>query len=135
LRAASEAHGEPIDLLFAQTALDDLIHANRRPVRLPEIMEAVSEVFGVSSTELKSSSKTTSVTLPRMLVMFLARKWTRAALSEISRSVGRRSHTTVLSAQKQVNEWLTGDKRVPLSYGSRRVEDAIQRIETQLRLA
>jgi len=112
-----------------------LIHSGRRPVRLPEIVDAVCDVLGVGADELKSSSKSSSVTLPRMLAMFLARKWTRAALSEISRSVGRRSHTTVLSAQKQVNEWLTGDKRVPLTYGSLRVEDAIKRIETHLRLA
>jgi chromosomal replication initiator protein len=135
LKAASEAHERTIDLEFAQSALADLIHSGRRPVRLPEIVDAVCDVLGVGADELKSSSKSSSVTLPRMLAMFLARKWTRAALSEISRSVGRRSHTTVLSAQKQVNEWLTGDKRVPLTYGSLRVEDAIKRIETHLRLA
>jgi chromosomal replication initiator protein len=135
LKAASEAHEQPIDLEFAQIAMADLIHANRRAVRLPEIVDAVCDVLGVGADELKSSSKAASITLPRMLAMFLARKWTRAALSEISRSVGRRSHTTVLSAQKQVTEWLAADKRVPVAYGSLRVEDAIKRIEAQLRLA
>jgi len=135
LRAASEAHERGIDFEFAQTALADLIHASRRPVRLPEIMDAVCDVLGVGADEVKSNSKAASVTVPRMLTMFLARKWTRAALSEISRSVGRRSHTTVLSAQKQVNEWLAAEKRVPLVHGTLRVEDAIKRIEAQLRLA
>ena len=90
LRAASEAHEEAIELDFAQSSLADLIHASRRPVRVPDIVEAVCDVMGVASSDLQSSSKTSSVTLPRMLVMFLARKWTRAALSEISRTVGNR---------------------------------------------
>jgi chromosomal replication initiator protein len=134
LRAASEAHQRPIDLDFAQAALDDLIHSGRRPVRLPDIVEAVCDVFGVPADELQSGSKAASVTLPRMLIMFLARKWTRAAHSEISRTLGRKSHSTVVSAQHKVTEWLGAGKIVPLAHGQCRVEDAIKRIETQLRV-
>jgi chromosomal replication initiator protein len=135
LRAASEAHQEPIELEFAQGALGDLIHASRRPVRLPDIVEAVCGVTGVSAEELQSSSKAASATFPRMLVMFLARKWTRAALSEISKTLGRKSHSTVVSAQHKVNEWLADGKIMQVGHGQCRVEDTIKRIESQLRLA
>jgi chromosomal replication initiator protein len=134
LRAAADAHERPIDLQFAQESLDDLIHSSRRPVRLPDIVEAVCDVFGVETKQLQSSSKASGVTLPRMLVMFLARKYTRAALSEISRSLGRKSHSTVISAQYAVTEWLAEGKTVPLSHGSVRVEDAIKRVESRLRI-
>lgn len=134
LRAAADAHQRSIDLHFAQESLDDLIHASRRPVRLPEIVEAVCDVFGVESDRLKSSSKAAGVTLPRMLIMFLARKYTRAALSEISRSLGRKSHSTVVSAQHTVTDWLAAGKIVPLSHGSMRIEDAIKRVESRLRV-
>jgi chromosomal replication initiator protein len=70
-----------------------------------------------------------------MLIMFLARKWTRAAHSEISRTLGRKSHSTVVSAQHKVTSWLKDGKTVPLGRTHCRVEDAIKRIETQLRLA
>ena len=135
LRAASEAHERSIDLEFAQHTLAELIFSSRRPVRLPDIVDAVCDVLGVESNELQSSSKATSATLPRMLVMFLARKWTRAALSEISRTLGRKSHSTVLSAQAKVNEWLAEGKTIALGHGQLRIEDAIKRIEGQLRLA
>lgn len=135
LQATSEAHERSIDLDLAQEALADLIFASRPAVRLPEIVEAVCDVMGVASNELQSTSKTTSVTLPRMLVMFLARKWTRAALSEISRTLGRKSHSTVISGQAKVNEWLAEGKTVSLGQGRCRIEDAIKRIEVQLRLA
>jgi chromosomal replication initiator protein len=134
LRAAADAHEQPIDLHFAQQSLDDLIHSSRRPVRLPDIVEAVCDVFGVESDQLKSSSKAAGVTLPRMLIMFLARKYTRAALSEISRSLGRKSHSTVVSAQHTVTEWLAAGKTVPHSNGSLRIEDAIKRVESRLRV-
>ena len=42
------------------------------------------------------------VSQPRMLAMWLARKHTRAALTEISEFFGRRSHSTVVSAQNKV---------------------------------
>jgi len=134
LAATGEALGRPIDLDLAQTALADLIGAARRPVRLPEIVDAVCEVFGVGPDQLQSSSKAPSVTLPRMLVMFLARKYTRSALSEIGRTVGRKSHSTVVSAQHKVNEWLTAGKRVPLGHSDCLLEDALRRVESQLRL-
>ena len=67
LRAAADAHQQPIDLHFAQQSLDDLIHSSRRPVRLPDIVEAVCDVFGVEANQLQSSSKAAGVTLPRIL--------------------------------------------------------------------
>jgi chromosomal replication initiator protein len=134
LAATGEALGRPIDLDLAQTALADLIGAAHRPVRLPEIVDAVCEVFGVGSDQLQSASKSPAITLPRMLVMFLARKYTRAALSEIGRTVGRKSHSTVVSAQQKVNEWLAAGKRVPLGHADCPLEDALRRVESQLRL-
>jgi chromosomal replication initiator protein len=134
LAATGEALGRPIDLDLAQTALADLVGAAQRPVRLPEIVEAVCEVFGTTADQLHSASKSQAITLPRMLVMFLARKYTRAALSEIGRTVGRKSHSTVVSAQHKVSEWLTAGKRVPLGHSDCPLEDALRRVESKLRL-
>lgn len=134
LQAASLAHQQAIDLTFAQSALDDLLHAHRRPVRVPEIVEAVCHLFGVPKEALQSNSKSAEVTTPRMLAMFLARKWTRAAHSEISRALGRKSHSTVVSAQHKVQQWLARRQTIPLRHGSCSVEDAIRQIEHQLRV-
>ena len=58
---------------------------------------------------LQSSRKAKSVSHPRMLAMWLARKYTRAALSEIGQYFGHRSHSTVVSAQKRVDRWIADD--------------------------
>jgi chromosomal replication initiator protein len=134
LTSSSRALSREITMDFAQGALADLIDVAHRPVRLPEIVSAVCEVLGVEADDLGSSSKSPSVTFPRMLIMFLARKHTRASLADIGRSVGRKSHSTVVSAQRQVGQWLTSGKRVPLGRMQATVEETVRRIESQLRV-
>jgi chromosomal replication initiator protein len=134
LAATSAALGRTVDLDLAASALADLIQSATRPVRLPEIVSAVCDVFGVEAEQLQSASKAAAVTLPRMLVMFLARKYTRSALSEIGHAVGRRSHSTVVSAQNKVNGWLAAGRRVPLGHGECSLEDALRRVESRLKL-
>ena len=60
---------------------------------------------------------------------------TPLGLSEISRTLGRRSHSTVVSAQHKVNEWLSQGKTLPRGAGHCRLEDTIKQIESRLRLA
>jgi chromosomal replication initiator protein len=64
--------------------------------------------------------------------MWLARKYTRAALSEIGDFFGCRSHTTVISAQRKVGDWLANQHELEISDGACRVEDAVRRIERSL---
>jgi chromosomal replication initiator protein len=70
-----------------------------------------------------------------MLAMWLARKYTRAALSEIGKHFGRRSHTTVISAEDKVSQWMVSGKNLLLPEGEYRIEDVVKRVELQLRLA
>lgn len=68
-----------------------------------------------------------------MLAMWLARKHTRAALSEIGRYFGRRSHSTVISAQKRVDGWMANGQSLELAEGTWDVDEAIRRVERRLR--
>jgi len=133
LRAASQAMGRPIDLAMAEEALADLIRPGARLVRLPDIAKAVCETFGLEPRSLQSGRKAKSVSYPRMLAMWLARKHTRAALSEIGQYFGRRSHSTVISAQKRVDAWLAQNAPVELGEGVCGIDQAIRQVEQRLR--
>lgn len=133
LAATAEMSQKALTLESAEAALSDLLGASRRAVRMNDIVGAVCNMFGLEPDSLQSSSKSPAISHPRMLAMWLARKYTRAALSEIGRNFGRRSHTTVLSAQSKVTRWLAEGKRVSLSHGDCTVEDALRRLESQLR--
>lgn len=135
LAAVAAAHDRPITMDLAQAALADVFQAARRAVRLPDIVGAVCHLFGMEPEQMHSPSRSPTVSHPRMLAMFLARKYTRSALSEISRFFHRKSHTTVLSAEETVEDWLASGKSLALPQGSCRVEEALRRVEVQLRLA
>lgn len=133
LHAASEAMQQPITFEFAIKSLDDIFRATQRFVHLVDIERAVCEVFGVDGRSLRESRKSKTVSQPRMLAMWLARKYTRAAFSEISEYFGRRSHSTVISAEKKVNGWMAKGATVQLGLSECRVEEAIRRVESQMR--
>jgi chromosomal replication initiator protein len=120
-------------MALAEEALAELIDHQGRAVRLPDIEQAVCDEFGLSPASLQSSDRTKAMTHPRMLAMFLARKHTRAPLSEIGVYFGRRSHSTVISAQKKVAGWMADGAAVPLNHRSVSTEETIRRVEERLR--
>jgi chromosomal replication initiator protein len=132
LKATGQATGQPISLGMAEEALADLIRQSARAVRLPDIEKAVCEVFGLEPASLQSDAKAKRVSHPRMLAMWLARKHTRAALSEIGYYFGRRSHSTVISAQKRIDGWMASGRPLDLAESRWLVDDAIRQVERRL---
>jgi len=132
LHATSLAAEQPITLAMAEEALAEMLRHNARSVRLADIEQAVCQVFGLEPQSLQSNRKGKQVSHPRMLAMWLARKHTRAALSEIGYYFGRRSHSTVISAQKKINAWMADRTALEINHGPCGVEEAVRRIEQTL---
>lgn len=133
LQASSQALGKEISLAFAKQCLEDVLRTTHRIVKMEEIEKTVCDVFGLEPRTLRSQRKSKSVSHPRMLAMWLARKYTRAALSEIGYYFGGRSHSTVVSAQKRVDTWITKGKPIELLDRCWTMEDALSKIENRLR--
>lgn len=133
LEATSLMLGLPIGLEMAEEALADLVRASGRSVRIGDIDRAVCKAFGIESGTLQSARRTKATSHPRMLAMFLARKHTKAALTDIGGYFGRRSHSTVIAAEKTVSEWVAGRTRILLADASWDVEEAIRCVEDLLR--
>ena len=132
LQATSEAFCKPVTLSMAKDTLGELLRQGGPVVRLPDIERAVCEVFELDSGTLQSSGRTRSVSYPRMLAMWLARKHTRAALSEIGTYFGRRRHSTVVSAQQRVEGWMAAGTPLDVSHHTWTADEAIRRIERKL---
>jgi chromosomal replication initiator protein len=133
LQATSQALGCKVTLAMAEEALAEMIRQGSRLVRLADIEHAVCSVFGLDSKSLQSAAKARAVSQPRMLAMWLARKHTRAALSEICRHFGRRSHSTVICAQQKVDSWMAKNASLELADHNWTVEEAVRRVEANLR--
>jgi chromosomal replication initiator protein len=135
LVAVSMAVDQPITKELAEFALIEFCRQHTPQVKLSDIQRAVCEVFGVESASLKSQRKTRAIAEPRMLAMWLARRYTRAALSEIGDFFGRRSHSTVVSAQKKFDKLISQRGELVVGDQSCPVDEALRRIEAKLRSA
>jgi chromosomal replication initiator protein len=133
LEAIRQAYGQPITVERAQSVLLDVFRATHRVVHLVDIDRAVCDVFGLEPSTLQSTRKARVFSQPRALAMWLARKYTRAAYSEIGNYFGRRSHSTVISAQKQVTRWVQEGEAIRLACGECNIDEAIRRVESHIR--
>lgn len=112
----------------------DLIRASHPVVRMNDIEKVVCEAFGLEGKTLRAKTKCQNVSQPRMLAMFLARKYTRTALSEIGDYFGNRQHSTVISAQKKVESWIAGDELIGCGRGQVAVRDMLKSLEATLQV-
>ncbi len=133
LEAFQRVNGQPLTDHEIDEALDELAQENNRAIRLADVAHAVCATFGLDDSGLQSESRTKRFSEPRMLAMWLARKYTRAALTEIGAFFGGRKHSTVISAQKRVENWIEDGQTLSFSDTPLRVEEAIRRIEEYLR--
>lgn len=116
----------------ARQILADLQRDCVRIVRLADVERAVCDLFRLIPDELRSSSRARNVAQPRMLAMFLARKLTQAAYSEIGEFFGGRNHSTVISAERQVQGWLTVDTSFTIAARQWSAGELLQTLEQQL---
>jgi chromosomal replication initiator protein len=133
LEATSLMLGVSITAGMAEEALADLVRSSARSVRLADIEKAICKAFGIEAGSLQSARRAKTVSHPRMLAMFLARKHTHAALTDIGKYFGRRSHSTVIAAQKTVGDWVAKRASIVLAESQWDVEEAIRRVEDLLR--
>lgn len=95
----------PISLAVAREALKDLISLGSvRRVSIDNIVEITCRHFGVRLADLQSSRRHRSVTGPRQVAMYLAKKMTQKTLGEIGGFFGGRDHTTVLHSIRKIEE-------------------------------
>jgi chromosomal replication initiator protein len=134
LDATSHALGEPISMAMAEQALADTVRRHARSVGLSDIDDVVCELFGLQPQSLQSDAKSKQVSHPRMLAMWLARRYTRAALSEIGTFFGNRAHSTVISAEKKVHEWMSLKTALQTAQGQCTIDQAIRKVEQRLRV-
>jgi len=123
-----------ISLTAARQVLAGMDRDCVRIVRIPDVEQAVCRFFGVAAGDLRGSRRSRGLSQPRMLAMFLIRKHTHAAYSEIGRHFGGRNHSTVIAAEKRVQALLAADAPIRVSSTTWRMEELLNCIEQQLQV-
>lgn len=121
-----------VTLTQARQILADLERDCLRIVRLADIERVICNLFGVKAKDLASESRVRTVSQPRMLAMFLARKHTQSAYTEIGQHFGGRNHSTVMSAERKVQQWLDENSTIQVASQSWTIGEILSTIEQQL---
>ncbi len=121
-----------VTLNQARQILADLERDCLRIVRLADIERVICNLFGVKAKDLQSESRVRTVSQPRMLAMFLARKHTQSAYTEIGQHFGGRNHSTVMSAERKVQQWLDENSTIQVASQSWTIGEILSTIEQQL---
>lgn len=131
--------GRAADVRLAQEVLGDLDRHLNQPVRPEQIFDAVCEFFALEKRELMSGRRQRTISLARSVAMYLVRRGTNLSYPDIAGRMGKRNHSTVISACRRVEAAIK--KKETLCWTSSvgdRCEEAselVQRLEEQSRAA
>jgi len=81
----------------------------RKKVSVEDILEKVADSFGVTVGQMKSSTRTAAIALPRQIAMYLIRDILNYPLERVARALKRTDHTTVIHAVEKVGKLVTND--------------------------
>ena len=112
LQAYVDLDDSELSLEVAKEALKDYVSPEHNKVISSEyIIDIVSEHFGVTVNDILSPRRSTEITFPRQVVMYLCRQMTTETADDIGKSIGGRDHSTVLYGAKQISkELLSNDQ-------------------------
>ncbi|MCA9109565.1 MAG: chromosomal replication initiator protein DnaA [Planctomycetaceae bacterium] len=105
-----------------------------RIVKLADIEKAVCRMFQVTPDELKSARRSRSVSQPRMLAMYLSRRLTACAYSEIGEFFGKRNHSTVMAAERKVRRLIDENGDIRVCAEEWPLKELVDSLESQLKM-
>ncbi len=102
--AYSEFQKVPITLSLVQKALSDMLVQTKKSVKLDDIVQIVSNFYGVPVEEMIKKGRKKEVAHPRQVAMYFLRTELDTPFSTIGDFFGGRDHTTVLHAVDKITK-------------------------------
>lgn len=128
----SDTMSTPLDVSTAQTALAEILRHSVPVLRVPEVKKKFCEVFGLHPKQITERSRSRAIAHPRMMVLYLARRYTSATYSEIGDQIGGLNHSTVIAAEKKVLNEISRDGEIVLGDRPWKVRDVVEAFEREL---
>lgn len=137
ITAHTRLTGRPATVDLAQEALGDLDRQLAAPVKPESVLNSVCGYFGVELKDLLSGRRQRTISLARSIAMYLVRKTSKMSFPEIAVKMGKRNHSTVISACRRIERAAAKSERLSWSshLGERDEEagELLQRLEEQAR--
>ncbi|KAA0213731.1 MAG: chromosomal replication initiator protein DnaA [Leptolyngbya sp. PLA3] len=102
IQILASVEAREIDLDLARAALGESPQRVGKRPSVDAIINVVTDFYSVKRTDLLGKRRHKSISLPRQVCMYLARKETSHSLEEIGAHFGGRDHTTVMHAVRTI---------------------------------
>jgi chromosomal replication initiator protein len=127
--AFANLNRQEVDLTLAEIVLKDLIPEGGEPeITAAAIIAQTAAYFGVSIEDLTGPSRGRHLVQGRQIAMYLCRELTELSLPKIGAQFGNRDHTTVMYADRKINQLLAERRSV-----FNQVSELTNRIKMQAR--
>ncbi len=127
--AFANLNRQEVDMTLAEIVLKDLIPEGGEPeITAPLIIAQTAAYFGVSIEDLTGPSRGRHLVQGRQIAMYLCRELTELSLPKIGAQFGNRDHTTVMYADRKINQLLAERRSV-----FNQVSELTNRIKMQAR--
>lgn len=127
--AFANLNRQDVDLTLAEIVLKDLIPEGGEPeITAPLIIAQTAAYFGLTIEELTGPSRGRHLVMARQIAMYLCRELTGLSLPKIGAQFGNRDHTTVMYAERKINQ-LLGERRAVFN----QVSELTNRVKMQAR--
>ena len=104
--------------------LKDLLqHESSTAVTIDVIQRKVAETFDVRLADMTSKRRPANIAVPRMIAMYLSRRFTSRSLAEIGDAFGGRDHGTVIHAHKTIDSRIKADPKL-----QQQIEQLVQKL-------
>jgi chromosomal replication initiator protein len=111
--AFANLNRQEVDMTLAEIVLKDLIPEGGEPeITAPLIIAQTAAYFGLSIEELTGPSRGRHLVMARQIAMYLCRELTDLSLPKIGAQFGNRDHTTVMYADRKINQLLAERRAV-----------------------
>ncbi|HEY0891342.1 MAG TPA: chromosomal replication initiator protein DnaA [Nocardioides sp.] len=129
--AFANLNRQEVDMTLAEIVLKDLIPEGGEPeITAGLIIAQTAAYFGLSIDELTGPSRGRHLVMARQIAMYLCRELTALSLPKIGAQFGNRDHTTVMYAERKINQ-LLAERRAVFN----QVSELTNRVKMQARQA
>jgi chromosomal replication initiator protein len=111
--AFANLNRQEVDMTLAEIVLKDLIPEGGEPeITAGLIIAQTAAYFGLAIDELTGPSRGRHLVMARQIAMYLCRELTELSLPKIGAQFGNRDHTTVMYADRKINQLLAERRAV-----------------------
>lgn len=107
--AHSTLIGREVTVENTQDILRDLLRSNERIITIDDIQRKVADRYNIKISDMSSMRRSRAVARPRQVGMYLSKILTAKSLTDIGKKFGKKDHTTVIHAIKNIEKLTESD--------------------------